>query len=241
MKSDDPRDADISAGSLGLRKAPFGEIFDRRCRYLSPSRSHVMDSLKSGIGGGRPLLLLVAHAGLGKTALLSRLANDLYDSVRSIFVQGADWGSSHMRESVLSVVLSDKLAHAEMLDTLAKFALRQRSAGKRFVVIVDDADKLRGESLGSILQIAELSNRSGNLVQVVLSGQPAFRPGLLRSLRRASDSLRRGPMNLQLSRRSKRLSISAIDFGWLERSTLASSRRRLVRGLRISAGAFQPR
>jgi type II secretory pathway predicted ATPase ExeA len=137
-----------------------------------------MDSLKSGIGGGRPLLLLVAHAGLGKTELLSRLANDLYDSVRSIFVQGADWGSSHMRQSVLSVVLSDKLAHAEMLDTLAKFALRQRSAGKRFVVIIDDADKLGGQSLGSILQIAELSNRSGNLVQVVLSGQPAFRTRL---------------------------------------------------------------
>jgi tetratricopeptide (TPR) repeat protein len=83
-----------------------------------------------------------------------------------------------MRQSVLSVVLSDKLAHAEMLDTLAKFALRQRSAGKRFVVIIDDADKLGGQSLGSILQIAELSNRGGNLVQVVLSGQPAFRTRL---------------------------------------------------------------
>ncbi|HLW70592.1 MAG TPA: AAA family ATPase [Candidatus Binataceae bacterium] len=178
VKSDALRDTDISARSLELYKATVGKIFDRRCRYLSPSRSHIKDSLKSGIGGGRPLLLLLAHSGLGKTELLSRLADELYDSVRSIFLQGDDWGSSNMRRSVLAVLWSDTLAPAEMLDMLGEFALRQRSAGKRFVIIIDDADKLDGHALGLILQIAELSNRTGKLVQVVLSGQPAFRTRL---------------------------------------------------------------
>jgi ATP-dependent Clp protease ATP-binding subunit ClpA len=45
-----------------------------------------MDSLKSDIEAGRSLLLLVAQKGVGKTELLSRLANNLSDSVRSILL-----------------------------------------------------------------------------------------------------------------------------------------------------------
>ena len=86
VTSNASRDAGVSASSFELRNAPFSKNFDRRCRYLAPSRSHVMDSLKSDIEAGRSLLLLVAQKGVGKTELLSRLANNLSDSVRSILL-----------------------------------------------------------------------------------------------------------------------------------------------------------
>ncbi len=146
------------------------------CQYLPPNRRHLISSMTSAIAAGQALLVLVGDRGCGKSELLDRVVNDLYDSARSIFLRCRDGGSAQLPASILGAlgVLSSQPTRTKMLDTLTEAALQQRSAGKRLLLVLDDASQLTNESIEAVLEIGKLENGNCRLIQVVLSGEPAF-------------------------------------------------------------------
>ena len=154
-----------------LREQPFGVTPDPA--YLYPSRTHceALDSLTEGILGGRGFLALIAEPGLGKTTLLYQVLEGLRDKARAAYLFQTQCNSREFFQYLLSELGVDStgMGLVAMHNKLNEMLFAEMLAGKRFVLIVDEAQNLDDTVLETIRLAFELrdvehqtsANRSG--------------------------------------------------------------------------------
>jgi type II secretory pathway predicted ATPase ExeA len=174
---------------FGLRRRPFPVSPDHACYYPATSHEQALARLLDGLTDGEGLLVLAGAPGLGKTLLGHCLLDRLGvrpgegEQVEAVFLAG-----THARDRVglLQAILYDlSLPHEgrseqEMRLALVDHLLGQYAAGRRTVLLVDEAQLLSVEQLEELRTLGNLEGRGGKALQVVLLGQP----GLLETLAR---------------------------------------------------------
>jgi N-acetylmuramoyl-L-alanine amidase/type II secretory pathway predicted ATPase ExeA len=157
-----------------LREQPFGVTPDPA--YLYPSRTHceALDSLTDGILGGRGFLALIAEPGMGKTTLLYQMLDGLRDTARTVFLFQTQCNSREFFQYLLSElgVNSDAMGLVAMHSKLNEMLFAEMLAGKRFVLIVDEAQNLDDAVLETIRLLSNFETSNTKLLQIVLAGQP---------------------------------------------------------------------
>jgi len=145
-----------------LREQPFGVTPDPA--YLYPSRTHceALDSLTEGILGGRGFLALIAEPGMGKTTLLYQVLEGLRDTARAAFLFQTQCNSREFFQYLLSELEVDStgMGLVAMHNKLNEMLFAEMLAGKRFVLIVDEAQNL-DDSVIETVQHQTAANRSG--------------------------------------------------------------------------------
>jgi type II secretory pathway predicted ATPase ExeA len=166
---------------FGLRRRPFPASPDHACYYPATSHERALARLLAGLTDGEGLLVLAAPPGLGKTLLGHCLLDRLgvrpgeAEQVEAVFLTGTH---SRDRVGLLQAVLYDlSLPHEgrseqEMRLALVDHLLGQYAAGKRTVLLVDEAQHLSVEQLEELRMLGNLEGRAGKALQVVLLGQP---------------------------------------------------------------------
>jgi len=177
----------------GLREQPFGPTPDPR--YLYPSSSHLeaAASLAYGIESGCGFLTLIARPGMGKTTLLFQLLNELKSGARTAFL----FQTQCTEREFLQYLLEDlgipdgsgNLASAHA--SLNALLIQEAQAGRRVVVIVDEAQNLSESVLEMVRLLSNFETPREKLLQIVLAGQPQLaaklrRPALAQLLQRIS-------------------------------------------------------
>ena len=158
----------------GLREQPFGVTPDPA--YLYPSRTHceALDSLTEAILGDRGFLALVAAPGMGKTTLLYQLLEGLRDTARAAFLFQTQCNSHEFFQYLLSELGVDStgMGLVAMHNKLNEILFAEMLAGKRFVLIVDEAQNLDDTVLETIRLLSNFETPHTKLLQIVLAGQP---------------------------------------------------------------------
>ena len=157
----------------GLREQPFGVTPDPA--YLYPSRTHceALDSLTEAILGDRGFLALIAEPGMGKTTLLYQLLEGLRNTARAAFLFQTQCNSREFFQYLLSELGVDAadMGLVAMHNKLNEILFAEMLAGRRFVLIVDEAQNLDETVLETIRLLSNFETPHSKLLQIVLAGQ----------------------------------------------------------------------
>ncbi len=204
----------------GLRQQPFGVAPDPACLYPARTHREALAWLHYGVASDRGFAALVAPPGLGKTTLLYRLMDDLRDSARMVFLFQTQCESRDLLRQILrelgvdsagmdAVAMHEKLNHALFAEMME---------GKRFVLIVDEAQNLDARVLETIRLLSDFETPHAKLLHIILSGQPQLGQTLAEP---------------QLAQLSQRISVLA----QLEALSIAETSAYIEHRLRLSGGA----
>ncbi len=185
-----------------LREQPFGVTPDPRFLYLSPTHREALASLIYGIETGRGFLALIAKPGMGKTTLLFQLLDRLRSSARTVFLFQTQCDSREFFRYLLTDLGIDTREQdlAGMHEQLNEVLLRETRAGKRFVLVIDEAQNLEDSVLETVRLLSDFETPRAKLLQIILSGQPQLadklaRPALAQLLQRVSILSRLDPFS----------------------------------------------
>jgi len=148
---------------------------------LFPSRSHTeaVDAITAALQGGASCVLVVGVSGIGKTSLCRELSGSTDE--RTFFTALLD--SRLSVEDVLGQLLSDfgLLAspsaggsdRERLRSAVTRFLVSLKPLGARAAVVVDDADRVGSDVLGTLHRLAVDDETQGQL-RLVLVGQPSL-------------------------------------------------------------------
>lgn len=175
--SDRPRNCESSVMVLdffGLREQPFGVTPDPAYLYASATHREALVSLSTGIADTRGFLALIAEPGMGKTTLLYQLLEQLRESARTVLVSQSQCTSREFIEFILHDLGIDAggTGLVAMQGTLNEILFEQLMSGKRFVLVVDEAQNLDDSVLETVRMLSNFETHNAKLIQIVLAGQP---------------------------------------------------------------------
>ena len=166
----------------GLRTQPFGVSPDPRFLYLSASHREALASLYCGTESGRGFLALIAPPGLGKTTLLYRLLEHVRDTARTVFLFNTQCDSREFLRFLLLDLGIESPAQdlAQMHDQLNRVLLEECRAGRRFLLVIDEAQNLHESVLETVRLLSNFETPTAKLLQIILSGPPQLAEVLAR-------------------------------------------------------------
>ena len=158
----------------GLHQQPFGVTPDPA--YLYPSRTHceALDALTEGIMDSRGFLALIAEPGMGKTTLLYQVLEGLRGKAKAAFLFQTQCNSREFFQYLLSELKVDAagMGLVAMHNKLNEMLFAEMLAGRRFVLIVDEAQNLDDSVLETIRLLSNFETEHTKLLQIILAGQP---------------------------------------------------------------------
>ncbi len=158
----------------GLREQPFGVTPDPRFLYLSPAHREALASLYYGIESGRGFLALIAKPGMGKTTLLFQLLEKFQANARTAFLFQTQCSSREFMRFLLAELgfENHEQDFVRMHDEFNRLLLQEARAGKRFIIVVDEAQNLDSSVLETIRLLSDFETPRAKLLQIILAGQP---------------------------------------------------------------------
>src|SRR5689334_22079333 len=159
---------------FGLREQPFGVTPDPHFLYFSRSHLEALASLVYGIETQRGFMTLIAKPGMGKTTLLFHLLEHFRGSARTAFLFQAHSDSREFLRSLFADLgvndQDDDLGR--MQRKLNEVLIREVRAGKRVVVVIDEAQTLEDSVLEAVRMLSNFEIPGTKLMQILLAGQP---------------------------------------------------------------------
>ena len=175
----------------GLREQPFGVTPDPAYLYASRTHCEALDSLSEAILGDRGFVALIAEPGMGKTTLLNQVLDGLRDTARAVFLFQTQCNSREFFQYLMSELGVDASAMGlvAMHKKLNEILFAEMLAGRRCVLIVDEAQNLDASVLETIRLLTNFETPHCKLLQIILAGQPELgnkleRPDLVQLLQR---------------------------------------------------------
>jgi general secretion pathway protein A len=166
-----------------LREQPFGVSPDPRYLYLTPTHREALASLYYGIESGLGFLALIAPPGMGKTTLLFHVLERLRNSARTAFLFETQCNSKQLLQQLLADFNADDCEADElkMHQRLNELLISEAQAGRRVVVVIDEAHNLDEGVLEWVRLLSNFETASRKLLQIILAGQPPLANKLARS------------------------------------------------------------
>jgi general secretion pathway protein A len=185
----------------GLNEQPFGVTPDPRFMYFSRTHQEALASLVYGTESNRGFIALIARPGTGKTSLLYQHLEGVRNTARTAFLFQTD---CHRRE-LLRHILADLGYDATwkdlptMHEMFNKLLVQEMHAGRRVILVIDEAQNLEEKALESIRLLSNFETPWMKLVQIILAGQPQLaqrlaEPSLAQLRQRISMILRIEPL-----------------------------------------------
>jgi len=167
---------------FGFQVEPFGVSPDPRCLYLSRTHREALAELESGFSSNRGFTAMIAPPGMGKTTLLFRFLEGVRKSTRCVFLFDID-AECEPRDLVIYILrelgITPARSSAEMHGQLSNALIKETQAGRKFVVVIDEAQNLSDAVLERVRLLTNFETSQGKLMHVVLSGQPQLADKLL--------------------------------------------------------------
>ena len=158
----------------GLREKPFSLTPDPRFLFLSESHREALAHLLYGIEEGEGFIAVTGEVGTGKTTLCRTLVRKLSDDTELAFVFNPSLSGEELLRaiSIEFGLITEGYSRADLNDQLNQFLLETSRAGRRAILIVDEAQNLGAASLEEIRLLSNLETSSSKLIQILLFGQP---------------------------------------------------------------------
>jgi general secretion pathway protein A len=169
---------------FGFQEDPFRVNPD--ARYMFPSKTHLeaLTALENGFYSNRGFIAMIAPPGMGKTTLLYRFLEDTRQTARSVFLfdidadcEPRDFVGYILRDFGITPAKSSSEMHQQLGDAL----IQETEAGRKCVVVIDEAQNLSDAVLERVRLLTNFETSQGKLLQIILSGQPQLTDKLLQA------------------------------------------------------------
>ncbi len=171
---------------FGIAEKPFAITPDPRYLYLGRHHADALAHLVYGINDAGGFIQLTGEVGTGKTTTIRSLLARAPKNAEIALVINPRLSPMDFLQTIceeLGVGVSDKAVESakELIDQLNHYLLRAHAAGRRVVLIVDEAQNLSVEVLEQVRLLTNLETDSQKLLQIILIGQPELRELLARN------------------------------------------------------------
>lgn len=169
---------------FGLSAAPFSLLPDPNFLFWSTSHKRAQAMLEYGLMSRAPLTLITGEIGAGKTTLVHQLLRRLDPGLRVGLISNA----SELRGELLYwalMALGERPERgtdpAALFEAFQMCLIESYAAGRRVVLIFDEAQTLGRERLEQLRMLTNINTGTDVLLQVVLVGQPELRATVCRA------------------------------------------------------------
>jgi type II secretory pathway predicted ATPase ExeA len=185
---------------FGLSEQPFGVTPDLRFLYFGPKHQQALDVLNYATELSRGFVTFIAKPGMGKTSVLFHYLEGLRDKARTVFLCQTDGDSTQLMRYLLAELGIDGkgMDLPEMRAALSQVLLGEMQAGRRFVLVVDEAQNLDEKVLEFVRLLSNFETPWMKLMHIVLAGQPQLaerlaKPSMAQLQQRVSYAIRLEP------------------------------------------------
>jgi general secretion pathway protein A len=157
-----------------LKELPFRLSPDPEFLYLSKAHARAKAYMESTIWFADGFVVITGEIGCGKTTLIETFLKELQNDVVVAQVNQTQVSSSEFLQSVL-VQFGFKpfrMKKAELLATLNDFLVEQYRAGRKLVLVVDEAQNLTSTVLEEVRLLSGIETTKEKVLRIILAGQP---------------------------------------------------------------------
>jgi len=168
---------------FGLREKPFSLLPDPGFLYLGEAHANACTVLEYGLLHQAGVSVVSGEVGCGKTTLIRHLLGTLADDVTVGLITHthSDFGDL-LQWVLLAFGLDYRGKQAiECYQTFVDFLLAEYAAGRRTVLIVDEAQNMSAQALEQLRMLSNVNSEKDQLLQLILVGQPELRATLGRA------------------------------------------------------------
>jgi len=169
---------------FGLNEKPFAITPDPRYLYMSEKHAEALAHLMYGLNEAGGFIQLTGEVGTGKTTVIRTLLEQLPQHADVALILNPNLNPQEFLEAIcheLGINISSPSGSKQLIDALNAHLLDKHARGRRVVVIVDEAQNLRPETLEQVRMLTNLETSTHKLLQIILIGQPELREVLARS------------------------------------------------------------
>jgi len=166
---------------FGLADAPFRLTPDPRYLFLSPKHAEALAHLKLGLRESSGFVCITGDVGTGKTTLLRAFLAGLGPETATAYIFNPPLSALELLKTIngeLGLFAATR-SRKKLVDALNRHLLAQREAGRRSIVIIDEAQALSIDVLEQLRLLSNLETTTEKLLRIVLVGQPQLRALLL--------------------------------------------------------------
>ena len=165
---------------FGLNEKPFAITPDPRYLYLSERHAEALAHLLYGINEAGGFVQLTGEVGTGKTTIVRSLLAQVPKNAEIALILNPRMTAPEFllticEEIGIGVPDTSQESLKDLVDVLSHYLLRAHAAGRRVVLVVDEAQNLAPAVLEQVRLLTNLETNTQKLLQIILIGQPELR------------------------------------------------------------------
>src|SRR4051812_13788248 len=157
-----------------LNELPFRLTPDPQFLYLSKHHARAKAYMESTIWFTDGFVVITGEIGAGKTTLIETFLRELEKDVVVAQINQTQVTAVEFLQTVLAQFGFQpfKMKKAELIATLNNFLIEQYAAGRRVLLIVDEAQNLTNKVLEEIRMLSGVETTKDKVLRIILAGQP---------------------------------------------------------------------
>src|SRR6187200_1059716 len=157
-----------------LNELPFRLSPDPAFLYLSKHHARAKAYMESTIWFTDGFVVITGEIGSGKTTLIETFLKELEKDVVVAQINQTQVSAVEFLQAVLVQFGFSpfKMKKAELIATLNTFLIEQYSAGRKVLLIVDEAQNLSLRVLEEIRMLSGVETTKEKVLRIILAGQP---------------------------------------------------------------------
>ncbi|HLY53050.1 MAG TPA: AAA family ATPase [Steroidobacteraceae bacterium] len=157
-----------------LKELPFRLSPDPEFLYLSKQHARAKAYMESTVWFTDGFVVITGEIGSGKTTLIESFLKELPPDVVVAQVNQTQVTSTDFLQAVLVQFGFSpfKMRKAELLSTLNNFLIEQHAAGRKVLLIVDEAQNLEPRVLEEVRLLSGVETTKEKVLRIILAGQP---------------------------------------------------------------------
>ena len=159
---------------FGFKERPFKLVPNPSYLFLSSSHEEALAHLTYSISQGDGFVAITGEVGTGKTTLCRAFLESLDNDTIAAYIFNPKLTSLQLLKTINDEfgLKSDTKNAKELIDLLNEFLIKKKTAGKRVLIIVDEAQNLSNDVIEQLRLLSNLETTTNKLLQIVLVGQP---------------------------------------------------------------------
>ena len=144
---------------FNFKDRPFNLSPDPAFLFLGKSHSRAMDILDYGIASDAGITVISGEVGTGKTTLVRNLLEHLDDDVTVGLITNTQQSFGDLLKWVLLAyeIDTEETDHIKLYQLFVKFITEEYRAGRRVILIIDEAQNLGIEALEDIRMLTNIN------------------------------------------------------------------------------------
>jgi general secretion pathway protein A len=159
---------------FGFKEKPFKLVPNPAYFYLSKSHEEALAHLNYAISQGDGFVEITGEVGTGKTTLCRAFLENVNRTVEAAYIFNPKLGPKQLLRTINEEfgIKTEGENTKDLIDSLNSFLIQKKAAGKKVILLIDEAQNLNRNVLEQLRLLSNLETNRDKLLQIILVGQP---------------------------------------------------------------------